>query len=243
MAERILFVLEGEKPEKQILRNVENLFFGSQQLKVLFGAEVYQLCRSIEEDPDLDLFELLKGRSDRNYRALEDYTRKDFSQIYLFFDYEGQASAASDDDLDHLLEHFNNETEAGKLFVSYPMVEALKDINRVDDFKDFTVSAFISGKKAYKKLASERTGFPVFKKFSKEDWQFIIKENEKKANLIVGGGYKTPPVLLEQPQILYGQITTCKDPHELIGVLSAFPFFLLDYFGWETLEEKLGSES
>ena len=243
MAERILFVLEGERPERQILRNVENLFFGSQHLKLIFGAEVYQLCKSIEEDPDLDLFELLKVRSGHNCRALEDYTREDFSQIYLFFDYEGQAPNASDDSLADLLARFDNETEAGKLFVSYPMVEALRDIDPKEDFGQFVVSADINGKAEYKNLASRRTGIAAFRNLSKESWRFIITESEKKANLIAGGNYEQPEVPIEQVPILQGQIEHFKEPSDLIAVLSAFPFFLLEYFGRATLAEKCKTEA
>jgi hypothetical protein len=63
-----------------------------------------------------------------------------------------------------MLEHFNEETENGKLYVSYPMVEALKHIESACDFKDLTVTA--KDNIHYKKIAADetRTNLISFKK-------------------------------------------------------------------------------
>ena len=58
-------------------------------------------------------------------------TRDDFSEVYLLFDYDThQTNLGRKDDVDavaQMLESFDNETENGKLYISYPMVEALRD--------------------------------------------------------------------------------------------------------------------
>lgn len=161
--------MKGGRAEKQILRNIGDLFFGNLQITLVYEGEIYQLGRRLKVDPYLDLFELLKDRSDKNRRALASFTREDFSQIYLFFDYEGQASTASDGELAGLLAHFDNETEGGKLFLSYPMVEAVKHINRNDPFDLCIVTATIIGA-AYKRLVGTYTGFQNLTGFSKGDW-------------------------------------------------------------------------
>ncbi len=229
MAERILFVVEGSRAEGQILKNIGCLFFEDSHIQVAYEAEIYQLGRNLEEDPYLDIFELLKQRSTANSQTLADYRRDDFSQIYLFFDYEAHASTASDDALAEMLERFNNETEHGKLFISYPMVEALKHLNRNDSFESCLVPMTITGA-TYKPLVHKCTAFQDIRKLTKTDWKFIVEENAKKGNLIVNGVYAIPPGLLEQASILDGQISRYKY-HDQIAVLSAFPFFLLAYFG------------
>ena len=65
-------------------------------------------------------------RNADNQQQLKGVRRKDVAQIYLFFDYDGHATLADDDDMARMLAHFDNETENGKLYVSYPMAEALK---------------------------------------------------------------------------------------------------------------------
>lgn len=56
--------------------------------------------------------------------------RDDFSEIYLFFDYDGHQKNLgefdSKDAIEQMLISFDNETENGKLYISYPMVEALR---------------------------------------------------------------------------------------------------------------------
>ena len=64
----------------------------------------------------------------------------DFSEVYLFFDYDGHHNnipkkLSGKDALEEMLETFNNETELGKLYVSYPMVEAIKEISA--DTRDY----------------------------------------------------------------------------------------------------------
>ncbi len=237
MSDKILFVVEGAKTEKQILNNIEKAFFEEALVCVAYEAEIYQLWTILKNDGFLDLFEILKGRSPENQAILADFTREDFSDIYLFFDYEAQASNASNAAILEMLHHFDNETENGKLFLSYPMVEALKDINNSDLFKDFVVDASITGRK-YKNLVGNRSGFLDIRKISKSSWEFIISENGKKANFIVNKTYIESEIDISQEMIFDKQIERYVDPSNLIAVLSSFPFFLIEYFG-ANLQEKL----
>ena len=159
MGEKILCVVEGRKPEAQVLSSIGKQFFRSPIIHVVFEAEIYQLGKLLRDDPYLDLFEVLKERSEKNRDVLVDYERDDFSQVYLFFDYEGQASNASDADLGEMLVHFTNETEHGKLFLSYPMAEALKHLSRGNPFEECVVPAGITGAQ-YKPLVGNQTDFP-----------------------------------------------------------------------------------
>ena len=51
----------------------------------------------------------------------------------MFFDYDGHAPLADDEKIKELLILFNEETSFGKLYISYPMIEALKHINESKD--------------------------------------------------------------------------------------------------------------
>ncbi|MBK8723702.1 MAG: hypothetical protein IPL95_16035 [Saprospiraceae bacterium] len=85
----------------------------------------------ISQDQFIDTFSLLKDIKE-NKETLKNFKRSDFSQIYMFFDYDGQVTNAGDNKLSELLKFFNEETEMGKLYISYPMVEALKHIESFD---------------------------------------------------------------------------------------------------------------
>ncbi len=67
---------------------------------------------------------------------LENISKDQIAEIYLFFDYDKHASNSSDEKIKKMLEVFDNETEKGKLYISYPMIEAIKHIRRELDFKD-----------------------------------------------------------------------------------------------------------
>lgn len=86
----------------------------------------------------LDLVNLLKERED-NARLLEGYTRDSFAAVYLFFDYDAHATLADDRKIMQMLDFFDNETENGLLYISSPMVEAIRHFKEYDTFIDLTV--------------------------------------------------------------------------------------------------------
>ena len=231
MADTILLVFEGEKTEPRIFGNLKKTFFGSETNSIIhatYNAEIYQLWKRVRDDEFLDLIELLRERDERNQTRLAGIERDDVSQIFLFFDYEGHATGATDEKIDKMLAHFNEETENGKLYISYPMVEALKDIT--PDFKNHSVPA----KKNinYKKMVAESVSpYQDMRTIDANDWKRIISENLKKGNFIVTQSYSAPASTLPQSAIFEGQRTNYIRPLDQIAVLSGIPFFIVEYFG------------
>lgn len=88
-----------------------------------------------------------------------------------------------------MIDVFDNETENGKLYISYPMVEALRDIPVVgqDCFSRCCIS--INAGKSYKEISSYSIHW--------KQQDYYVKT------------------------------------YQMIFVLSAFPLFLLEYFGEE----------
>ncbi|MCZ5936382.1 hypothetical protein O5264_29765, partial [Escherichia coli] len=58
-----------------------------------FKTDIYSLYKLMSEDEDLDVFAVLKEKNP----DLVDLDRDSFSQLFLFFDYDGHAPAASDE--------------------------------------------------------------------------------------------------------------------------------------------------
>ena len=108
-----------------------------------------------------------------NKEKLKDFKRSDFAQIYLFFDYDGHATNASDKKITELLSFFNEETEKGKLYISYPMVESFKHIESTDEFEDLKVPCKV--KIDYKKLVRKK---------GLEDLKQIINYDSKNGNYL-----------------------------------------------------------
>jgi hypothetical protein len=243
MSNKILFVFEGKTPEKHIVTSLKNYFLNENDIiECVFGAEIYQMYNEISNDEDLDTFSLIKNINDKNKIELKNYKRIDFSQIYLFFDYDGHSSKASDDDLIDMLDFFNEETEKGKLYLSYPMVESLRHYSENITFKDLIVSCKVNVN--YKNIVHEN-GDSKYKQFSKytiENWSFLISEHLKKMNFIVNDIFTLPENIYNQKLIFENQIEKFIEPSLVVSVLSAFPVFIHDYYGNKEIRNRISIE-
>ena len=239
MANQILFVFEGEATEEKIVRNLEKFFLNENTLICCaFCAEIYQLYKKIEEDPFLDLFVLLKNLP-KNSENLEPFDRDDFAEIYLFFDYDGHATQAEDEKLQILLDFYCQETDNGKLYLSYPMVEALKHLKTTIDFQELKVPAKRNVK--YKAIANTECEhqYRSFGQYSQEIWIYLISEHLNKLNYIAHSVCAFPSDLISQKTLFEQQLEKYITVDETVAVISGFPPFLLDYYGCVTLKEKL----
>lgn len=242
MSNRILFVFEGEKTEKQITDNLTNYFLIENTIiQCAYCTDIYQLHREISEDEDLDTFVLLKEKPQNN-RILSAYNRHDFAEIYMFFDYDGHAPIADDQKIKEVLELFNEETSSGKLFISYPMVEALKHYSDSIDFKYSKVKAKENIK--YKNVVSEECNKQLIKltEYSKEIWIQLVDLHLKKLNFIVKDNYSIPVDNVSQSDIFLNQLEKYINVDATVAVLSSFPVFLFDYYGYDFIVEFLSGE-
>ncbi|WP_324270434.1 hypothetical protein VKN79_00190 [Fusobacterium polymorphum] len=143
-----------------------------------------------------------------------------------------------------MIEIFNNETENGKLYISYPMVEALKHLlkNKVE-IENYIVK--IKENNNYKNFVSKNSDFTDLRKFKFEDWKFIISENLKRClflfELEKSINYAVYNNIINQKSIFNKQLDKYILKEEKVLVLSAFPFFLLEYFGLEYFGEEFFS--
>ena len=241
MSNKILFVFEGEKTEEQIVSNLQKTFFVNEDtiVKCVYGAEIYQIYKMIVDDEDLDTFNLLKERNIKNKEMLNKYNRSDFAEIYMFFDYDGHSTLADDCKLVELLKFFKEETDKGKLYISYPMVESLKHICSYDDFRDLTVDC--KENIEYKRIVHESclTTLSNFTIYDLEIWKNLIKVHLKKMNYIVAGSFSFPDSIVPQNIIFIKQFSMYINVNATVAVLSAFPIFLHDYYGNDGIKKRI----
>lgn len=135
-----LFVYEGNSAEPKYVDKLEKNFLGERiAIKCVYDAEIYQLYRQMKDDDfAIDIVSILKERSHQNAEILKDYNRDSFAYIYLFFDYDGHSTMADDSKIREMLQFFDNETENGMLYISYPMVEAIRHYKELDSFQNST---------------------------------------------------------------------------------------------------------
>ncbi len=254
-----LFVFEGVRAESIYVDMLEQHFLGKRiSVKCVYDAEIYQLYKVLkEEEPDFDLVELLKERNKENAELLRDYTRDSFAYIYLFFDYDAHSTLADDDKIVEMLNFFNNETENGLLYISYPMLEAIRHYKDMQSFKELTVKCKRANcpykeecdevetclkEPHYKKVsASEcQPQLTNINKYTKEVWQELIRAHVSKMNYLVNDVFDLP-IQIELQSVIFSKQMEKHINHKCpkVAVLSAFPIYVLDYYGVETLKKKL----
>ena len=135
MNDYILFITEGKLPEKSIINSIENNYLSSNIEIIQYSTTIYKLHEEIknniifdDEDLFIDIGILLNiiSKQDNKNKVLTKDVQNSISEIYLFFDYDGHDDKANHQCFIDMLRIFNNETKNGKLFISYPMIEAFK---------------------------------------------------------------------------------------------------------------------
>lgn len=253
----ILFVFEGKRREPDIYRTLEFLFFPKGQTIVCsFGNNIYELYRQLKAlDGGGDIVSILreKYRDSPESPFGPDSKSSDFSEIFLFFDYDFQnrnlTMEQMNRQLSEMLEHFDDETENGKLYVNYPMIEAIRYTKELPDdhFFEYTVSRTSCRDQGFKDLVQQFSAYgsldfivlnlrrvPDRKKIDivKENWSYLESQNVVKANYICNNALSMPLTKesISQDKIFDAQISKYIEPHSEVSILSAFPLFNYDYF-------------
>lgn len=151
MSSKIAFIVEGFQ-EVRLFEGFRALF--NDQIEIIpypVGRNLHtipllnQLYDEIQTDDDVDFIEHFcsyakKYCSDPNRKEFvkdfnyDELKSKDFSEVYLLFDLENHHPEYKRD-IQKLLSFFSNETEQGKLYLSYPMIEATVDIGLCSECK------------------------------------------------------------------------------------------------------------
>ena len=253
---KVLFVLEGEQPEGNIVARLQKAFpeeladLSSDLVKIVFSSNIYSLYGKLKDDDGfLDVVEVLKELHKED-TELQDLDRESVSQVFLFFDLDihglAQSIEQSCEQLDELLNFFDNETENGKLFLSYPMVEVVNicDIENglmSDDRKLFSIDDCVDD--GFKHFANDlnRDSKTICRANCRENWLIISKANYEKAKWLMHLTSVDLFSVLDQMQqaaILQHQQKLIKQDN-VVATLSAFPFFLLEYLGAGKISEMV----
>ena len=86
------FIVEGEFREPQVIDNISKRFFNHGNCKLIplpAGENIYMLWKKLEADDfETDIIEVLRESSKELQKLLEGLSREDFSEVFLFFDYD-----------------------------------------------------------------------------------------------------------------------------------------------------------
>lgn len=256
---RIAFIVEGAKSERIIFNSMKRVFFRDTHIEmILLSAEenIHMLWKEIKADPDLDIIELLREKSEKLADTIGERVREDFSEVYLFFDFDPQHHAGFENgftdsvrsEITEMANFFDNETEHGKLYISYPMVEAIRDSVPAScrAFNKCYLSASEIGR--YKKNTGSGNPFAVYTQYMQEGWKHFIRVFLGRIACMSKDGFmrgsddgcytKYHSDNISPSQILAHELALFSNTHKLL-VLSSLPEYLLDYFSaeyWEKLD-------
>lgn len=139
------FIVEGDYEKEVLIRSIIRAFpeldINNDRIEV-FHSNIYNLYAKMEEEyraylefyedlkeVDIDLPNILLSNEENRM------SKRDFQGIFLFFDYERQDSFYSSDKISKMMDIFNDETDNGRLYINYPMVEACMDMDSWDDIE------------------------------------------------------------------------------------------------------------
>ncbi|MBQ8072092.1 MAG: hypothetical protein IJ202_14750 [Bacteroidales bacterium] len=251
-----LFIFEGRNPEDEIFRSMERLFPSSPEERIIqtFDCNIYSLydrMKSLDGYGDVVnvMKELYRKRDDNPFT--EGMDSSSFSEIFLFFDYDlhhpnNLTFEEKDSEIEELLSFFSDETDNGKLYISYPMAEAIWHTKELEDpcFSSYCVP--IDKCHSFKRLAAEFNGYKnhFFICFNEQhggnneevlrnNWLLLIKQHVSKVRFIRHDEDYAPPslkIVISQLELFTAIRTKYVSAKGLIPILSAFPIYLYDNY-------------
>ena len=124
----ILLIVEGARDETKLLKSIFDKFLPNSSSYCIYAykTNIYQLYNKIKGDEFLDLLRVLKETPGNTKNEIELLSTL-YSDVYLIFDYEKNAHHFNSTIIEEMLDYFDNETENGRLYINYPMMESYKD--------------------------------------------------------------------------------------------------------------------
>lgn len=240
---KIIFIYEGLKAEENLLNNMVQIFFSSSTdvsiLNCPAEGNIYMLWNRLKKDDfETNVVDVLKEMSMKARERLKDFKASDFSEIYLFFDYDGHNDNIPKeywnvDVLEEMLETFNNETEFGKLYVSYPMIESIKEID--ENTKEYgCLYLMLDEISEYKQKVCSRANLNNYKNYGVEHWLIACNASRKRACLLAT--YKSVCTYkyfinnLSQEKLYFYQKQNYINNGRFLCILNSVPLFLLEYY-------------
>lgn len=248
----ILFVLEGTRPDKSICKAIMSLLGKTEEsLIVAYGYNIYELYGElIDLGEGADLVDLLMDKySNDSSKAPDNWVSKteQISEKYLFFDYDfhdvNRNPEVFNNQLRYMLDYFNEETEHGKLYINYPMVESIRYTKELPDTDFFKYTVSREECRSFKHLVNDFSFYPNNDFITRGDasalkdtWTRLKIQNVAKANYICNGNKVFPPqraesisqnIILDKQILKYESCPDCR-----VAVLSSFPILLYDWLGY-----------
>lgn len=250
---KVIFIYEGVKTEENLLNNLIRNFFSLTTDVSVFNCpadgNIYMLWTRLKRDEfETNVVDVLKEMSVVAKERLKDLKSSDFSEIYLFFDYDGHNDNIPKEYLDkdilgEMLDTFNNETELGKLYISYPMIESIKEIDIcAKEYKNLYLP--LEEVPKYKQSLFSKCDFNNYNSMKESDWLIACNASRKRASLLAKYNssctYEYFIHNLDQRKLYFFQKKNYINNGHLLCIINSVPLFLLEYYEedfWDRVTE------
>lgn len=239
----ILYIVEGEQRDLFAINQMTQTFFqGRYEAKIISlsaARNIYMLYQLLEKDQfETDIVEIIRDNVPGADEILLGINRQRIDEVYLFFDYDIHQNNLPRDlclspheIIEKMLETFDNETENGKLYISYPMVEAIYD------FYDSRCKAFTSCYYPVDKLNEYKTISGTQNPntnlhFTISQWKMILSVFIIRSQCLFGLeaiDFQLFRQIVTPHSIYSCELNLFQEKHTVF-ILSGIPEFLLDYF-------------
>lgn len=227
---KVLVVVEGEKTDYRLMEQLFQIYQLDSEYEIIpFRTNIYVLYNAMfrnNSPEDMDLAQTLKEREEdpERRKVLDDQ----YTDILLVFDMDPQDSQYSPEHLSTMQAYFSESTEMGKLYLSYPMIEAFYHLVSLPDpaFHERLVAMSELRGRHYKQRVSRETIGSDYRKFahSKDEWSQAINHHIAKAKHICLSDDRFP----DMNELLSRQIDELEN-HSRLFVLCTCVFFILEY--------------
>ncbi|MCF7925299.1 MAG: hypothetical protein K9L26_02095 [Candidatus Izimaplasma sp.] len=165
---KILLIVEGEKDEDRLLRKFSNIFDNSSSYTIYaYKTSIYEMYDTVQElkqDSNLDLLLLLREKT--NSKKERQNLSLTYHSIYLFFDFEPQHHKHNDKNIKELNDFFSDSRESGKLYISYPMIEATRHLKVLPDEAFIDRTIHIGEIHKYKQIVGGESDYTDLKQYN-----------------------------------------------------------------------------
>lgn len=182
----ILFVTEGPD-DKSLVKRLHKKFGLPEYEIICLKANLKRLYTEYEsygcDYSDLDVTAVLRsckqtGKQDRE--KLEGKSAKDFTDIYLVFDFDPHTGDFDADAVKKMMDHFCDSSDAGKLYIDYPMLESFfhmpSEVLECDASENIEIQYRLSELTGYKQRVNKE-GFRYSDSHTKEQYERVIRRH------------------------------------------------------------------
>ncbi len=240
----ILLIVEGAKTEVNIFSKIASIYKDGDTNFCFFSYQtnIYQLYENINQygRDFVDTIDVLRKMCKTNED--KEVLKQNFAYIYLIFDYDCQDPNYQKNKLEDLVGWFDDETDRGKLYLNYPMVESFMDHSNynLSKYNKLYIKASKLNGKYYKSLVKKRGYNKDMNLYTKDDFDQLSLINIYKAfyllDMVDKINYQSYLNNIKGQDILK-KVTFIYDHYQKIPILNTSIYFLVDYYGKKYFNE------